>query len=162
MASNDVPGANPANNDELAVGAWGEHEDGSLIFVEGVQDYRVIYSMFDMAPTPPLEYRDAMSEIVFKRSFSWSAPSASPLSNEKWTWHDKTPFPWNKIIKEGISDGARLTSAADTLSAAARIAASLGVRAEEFDRQHFAAYETRERVGGIMARIGRALKELRR
>ena len=58
MSTNDVPGADPRNSDELATGCWAEHEDGSLIFVESTEVNRVIYSVFDMSRTPPLEYRD--------------------------------------------------------------------------------------------------------
>lgn len=34
MSTQDVPGANRANRDQLASGCWAEHEDGSLLFVK--------------------------------------------------------------------------------------------------------------------------------
>jgi hypothetical protein len=103
MSTNDVPGANPRNGDELAMGCWAEHDDGSLILVESTEASRIIYSIFDMAKEPPIEYRDAMPEVSFKKTFSWDPKSA----NEKWARHDKTPFPWEKIIDSGIKDGER-------------------------------------------------------
>ena len=52
MSTTDVPGANPANRDELGVGSWAEHADGSLIFVESTEGDRVVYSMFDVSAEP--------------------------------------------------------------------------------------------------------------
>lgn len=49
MSTNDVPGANPVNGDKLGMGCWAEHQDGSMILVEGTEGNRVIYSIFDMA-----------------------------------------------------------------------------------------------------------------
>lgn len=95
MSTNDVPGHKAENHDQLSLGCWAEHDDGSLILVEGNENGRVIYSVFDCAKKPIIEYRDAMQENVFKKTFSWD--SANPKS-EKWTWHDKTPFPWNQVI----------------------------------------------------------------
>src|SRR5262245_2443793 len=120
MSTNDVPGANPANNDELAMGCWAEHDDGSLIFVESTEANRVIYSIFDLAKEPPIEYRDAMPESSFKKTFSWKTGAF-----EKWTWHDKTPFPWDRIIENGFADGEKPVSADHTLTAAERVAESL-------------------------------------
>lgn len=31
MATDDVPGANPANADVLCAGCWAEHDDGSKL-----------------------------------------------------------------------------------------------------------------------------------
>lgn len=118
MSTNDVPGANPANGDKLAMGCWAEHKDGSLIFVEGAEDNRVVYSVFDMAKDPIMEYRDAMVKDQFNLMFTKDA----------WTWHDKTPFPWNKVIKKGAMDGPRHASAADTLNAAEKLAERLKLR----------------------------------
>jgi len=70
MSTNDVPGAKPENHDVLAMGAWAEHDDGSLIFVEAVEAGTVVYSIFDVQD-PPVEYRDAMPETGFKERFSW-------------------------------------------------------------------------------------------
>lgn len=152
MSTNDVPGARAANRDELAMGCWAEHEDGSLLFVESTEAGRVVYSLFDLARTPPIEYRDAMPENGFKKAFSWDERRSSTAINDdnfddddiddgasksvpmlKWTWHDKTPFPWDRVIKSGISDGPRFASAADVKSSAERIAESLRLKAERLD-----------------------------
>src|SRR5258708_17935738 len=98
MSTNDVPGYNPANNDVLACGCWAEHNDGSLIFVESTEINRVIYSIFDMAKQPPVEYRDAMTEVAFKKAFSWHPGSrdAADFDDLICTWHDKSPFPLDR------------------------------------------------------------------
>lgn len=46
-------------------------------------------------------------------------------SKIRWTWHDKTPFPWDRVIKAGVRPGPRRASAEDHLSEAARIAESM-------------------------------------
>lgn len=147
MSTNDVPGHKDYNNDQLACGAWAEHNDGSMIFVESTEGSRVIYSVFDMAHDPPIEYRDAMPEASFKSTYSWEAGQSKKKLNEKWTWHDKTPFPWDRIIKQ-FKDGPKAASAEDTTTAAERIMASrqrhanaaqrvadeLNLRGEELDK----------------------------
>lgn len=125
MSTNDVPGAKASNRDVLAVGCWAEHDDGSLIFVEGVEGSSIIYSLFDLAVDPATEYRDSMPENGFKKTFSWD-PKAK--DTEKWTWHDKTSFPWDRIMKD-FPAGQRHSSAAAQLSAAARVAGRLDLRA---------------------------------
>lgn len=161
MSTNDVPGYKEYNQDELAMGAWAEHEDGSLILVESTESGRVIYSVFDMAHDPPMEYRDAMPEASFKRTYSWD-PVGSKKLNEKWTWHDKTPFPWEKIIKQ-FKDGPRaaaaehITTAAERImasrerhsTAAQRVADELRLRGQELDRSDFE--DRMERVLGKVA-----------
>jgi hypothetical protein len=126
MSTNDVPGARPENRDVLATGCWAEHEDGSLIFVESTEGGRVIYSIFEMSTKPPIEYRDAMAEGAFKKQFSWQPEDGK--TKDRWTWHDKTPFPWDRIIKKGARDGRRDVSAEETLTAAARIRRSREIR----------------------------------
>jgi hypothetical protein len=130
MSTNDVPGANKNNADELHNGCWAEHEDGSLILVEGVESDRVIYSVFDLSQTPPMEYRDAMPKQDFEDKFSY-APCGS--SSIKWTWHDKTQFPWNLVIKEGAKDGLRYACVDDQLSAAAKVAKSRSMHGAPLD-----------------------------
>lgn len=121
MATPDVPGANPAHNDALHAGCWGEHEDGSHLFVEALDNGRVIYLVFDLSKTPTVEYRDAMQESGFKKQFSWDPKDPKSI---KWTWHDKTPFPWNKIIKAGVQDGARVSAVEQLIQTAAAVIAS--------------------------------------
>lgn len=156
MSTNDVPGANPNNNDQLAMGCWAEHEDSSLMFVESTEGARVIYSMFDMLKNPPIEYRDAMPETTFKKTFSWKQGS-----KEKWTWHDKTPFPWDRVIKAGASDGGRVAFAEHQLSAAERVADSLKLRGEAISRDlGHRADSVVSRSTGIWDKISRAVAEL--
>lgn len=177
MSTNDVPGANPANADELKMGCWAEHRDGSLILVESTEASRIIYSIFDMAAAPArvIEYRDAMPETSFKSTFSWDSTGKKSM-NEKWTWHDKTPFPWDRIIKGGAKDGARAASAQHVLNAAqeimesrnrhetaaARVADALALEGEELDKRSFEhrMEKTLSRVGGILEKLTGALDKL--
>jgi hypothetical protein len=161
MSTNDVPGANAKNGDILAAGCWAEHEDESLIFVEGNEQGRVIFCVFDVEKTPIIQYRHAMPETAFKKQFSWNAKDKDSI---QWTWHDKTPFPWDRIIKEGLEDGPGYASAEDQLTAAERVAESLRMRGRELDENDFAHRrdEPRERSRTIMDRIRGAVNELRR
>ena len=166
MSTNDVPGHKDCNNDVLAMGCWAAHEDGSLIFIESVENHRVIYSIFDMAKDPIVEYRDAMPEKEFKTNFSWvdttKAKKASSSLNFKWTWHDKTRFPWEQVIKEGARDGMRFASAADLRTAAERVADSLKLRAEAVsDRSHMVeTTRSKSKIGGFLRTLANALDDL--
>lgn len=156
MSTNDVPGANPANNDVLAMGCWAEHKDGSLIFVTSTENDRVIYSVFDMATQPITEYRDAMPIDDFEDKFSWKG------NGDQWTWHDKTPFPWNKVIKEGAKDGLRFASVEDQLTAAARVARSRDLMGDKFkpeDHAHRVDHMA-PKSKGVLKRIQNALNAL--
>jgi hypothetical protein len=166
MSTYDVPGANPDNNDELAMGCWAEHDDGSLIFVESTEGSRVVYSIFDMSKTPTVEYRDAMPETSFKRTFTWKKDSKRK-GGEKWLWHDKTAFPWDRLIKQGGQDAGRHVSADDILTAAERVAASLKLRGGSLanDMRHRAdrtVQASTARAGIIWDKISRAIGELRK
>lgn len=123
MSTYDVPGAVAAHRDVLAAGCWAEHADGSLLYVEGTEAARVVYSLFDLAHDPPVEYRDAMPVAGFEKAFSW--PNDVGL---QWTWHDKTPFPWDRVMRQ-FPAGQKSVSADDTLTAAARVAEALQLRA---------------------------------
>lgn len=154
MSTNDVPGANPQNADVLAMGCWAEHEDGSLIFVESVEMGRVVYSIFDLAQEPPVEYRDGMPEIGFKKAFSW--PNDDDL---KWTWHDKTPFPWDTVMRD-FPAGQKKVNADDELSAAQRVAHSLNLRAEAIRQRDEALRVEQRPARGMMRRIHDAILAL--
>lgn len=127
MSTTDVPGAKDYNRDELGIGCWAEHKDGSMILVEGAEDKSVVYSIFDMAEDPPVEYRDCMKEKGFKKQFSFDDKKKDSI---KWTWHDKTPFPWDRVM-ENFKSGQKSICAVQTLSAAGRVADSLNLRAQE-------------------------------
>lgn len=128
MATNDVPGANPANADVLAAGCWAEHQDGSLCYVKGTENRQVVYELYDLAQDQPVYYQDAMREDAFKTAFSWKPVGAS---KEKWTWHDKSPFPWSRVIRTFDKPRPVMADVHDQLSAAARVARSLRLRAQK-------------------------------
>jgi hypothetical protein len=156
MATHDVPGAKPGNRDQLAMGCWAEHEDRSLIFVESTEGGNVVYSVFDVARDPPLEFRDAMREGEFKAAFSWPNKVG-----EKWTWHDKTPFPWDRVMRD-FPAGTRVASAGALTTAAQRIAERLGLRGRNFERDRYAHLADEVRAaGGIIDRLQRAIDRLR-
>ena len=174
MSTNDVPGACPEHRDKLAMGCWAEHEDGSLLFVESTEGGRVIYSIFDMSgksktpPTPIVEFRDAMPQKGFEQLFSYTPnkkKGKKPVGDVIWTWHDKTPFPWERIIEEGSKDGVRYASADDQISAAQRVAQARNLinqgKAISVDRLR--AFMTTVGVKGrtIRDKVQRAINELR-
>jgi hypothetical protein len=156
MSTNDVPGANDDNGDTLHHGCWAEHSDGSLIFVESTEANRVVYSIFDTNRRPFVEYRDAMPVATFEQRFGRDSVVGP------WTWHDKTPFDWDRVIKAGFPDGVRHAFAADTLSAAQRVAESLQLRGEETRDHRHHTDQTVRRAGGIWDKISRAVAELGR
>lgn len=171
MSTNDTPGANPANNDVLAMGCWAEHDDGSMIFVEDVDENDVVvYVIFDLSKDPKQQYRDAMPSKDFKKMYSWDPKKKDSI---KWTWHDKTKMPWKRVMKHfpdghGYASAADQIAAADALkesirekTAAERVAEKIGARKEEVDRAKVAAWAG-EQVTKIKSKLGRALNELRK
>jgi len=161
MSTHDVPGANPANNDQLKMGCWAEHEDGSLIFVESTEGERVVYSMFDIAKTPLLEYRDAMAKATFEKTFTYDPDDDLDPAKIVWTWHDKTPFDWNRVIRAGGQDGPRHASAEHTRTAAQRVAESLELRGDQISRDLGHRAETVvNRSRGVWDKLSRAIAEL--
>lgn len=162
MSTNDVPGHNPIHRDELAMGCWADHEDGSLIFVESCEGGQVIYSVFDLAGPDPIEYRDSMHEGAFKKAFSWTDHDDDDDGDYAlpWTWHDKTPFPWERVLESGIKAGARAPSADHIFSAAERVALSRKMKRRDFDYQ--SALTKAGNVGKtIVDKVQRAILELR-
>ena len=85
------------------------------VFVESTEASKVVFSIFDLAIDPPVEYRDSMIQHVFERVFGYPSDTG-----QKWTWHDKTPFPWEKII-DHLPDGPRPASASQQMSTARRV-----------------------------------------
>lgn len=159
MSTNDVPGFNPRNRDKLAMGAWAEHEDGSLIVVESVEAGTVVYSIFDVARKPPVEYRDAMPEDGFKARFSWRPEDDDDDENIKWTWHDKTLFPWDRVMRD-FPSGVRRVSADDELNAAQRVAESLNLRAEQVRDREIVKPSLQRAATQIMEGIKEAIRSL--
>ncbi len=157
MSTNDVPGAVASNNDVLAMGCWGEHGADSLIFVKSTEGGRVIYEMFDLTQNPITVFNDAMLEDVFKKQFSWDPKNPK---NEKWTWHDKTPFPWNKVIKAGARDGVGYACASDQLAAASRVATALNLVPKNFDPASVSHLTEKVLTGGALSIIQRVQKAI--
>lgn len=155
MSTNDVPGANPKNADILAMGGWAEHDDGSLIFVESVEAGSVIYSIFDVVD-PPVEYRDAMPEKGFKDRFSWTSAKDK---KDKWTWHDKTPFPWDRVMGN-FPSGAKHVNADYEISAAQRVAESLNLRAGDIRERQWENPTMQRAANKIMEGIKDAIETL--
>jgi hypothetical protein len=148
MATNDVPGHNPGNMDKLHKDCWAEHEDGSLIYVAGLFEGSVIFHLFDVAEKT--DYRDAMVEADFKKHFSFGGKSG-----EKWTWHDKSAFPWDRVM--GIAkSGVRPASADDVLSAAARVARSMSLKGVPLDPDKFGAGQPTEQA----TKLGQAIADI--
>lgn len=159
MSTNDVPGFNPKNRDELACGCWAEHEDGSLIFVESTEDDRVIYSVFDMEKDPVTEYRDSMKIGAFKKNFSWDSKKKD---SERWTWHDKTPFPWDRIIKKGSKDGVRHAHVEDQLNAAERVRKSRESKGKAMVVREVDDREVESRVDRLRSKAKKIIQKLQR
>ncbi len=119
MATPDVPGANPLNGDNLHTGCWAEHPDGSYIQVQGFENGRVVYEVFDTSKSPVVAYRDAMPEDQFKRQFSWKPTDPASV---RWSWHDRTDMPWEVIFSKGLQPGSRTALGRDAIEGAADIA----------------------------------------
>lgn len=159
MSTNDVPGANPVNKDVLAAGSWAEHADGSLLFVKGNEGGQVVYELYDVAQSPPVSYNDAMAENAFKKAFSFPPVGDS---KEKFTWHDKTPFPWKRVMQSFDKPRPNFADVADNLSAAARVANSLRLRSHEINQADVEPNVEQVRTKrSIMRRVGDALAALR-
>jgi hypothetical protein len=164
MSTQDVPGfddlKSDAKQDELHIGVWGEHSDNSLILVEGVEQGRVVFSIFDMSPTPPMEYRDSLPEKQFKSQFSFN--SKSSIIKQGWVWHDKTQFPWNKIM-DNFPDGTRYPSADVAVNEAQRIAKIKSLRGAIVKKENYT--HMMDQIGKkgrmIVDKIQRAVNELR-
>jgi hypothetical protein len=116
---------------------------------------------------PIVEYRDAMPERDFKAAFSWKADTsklkgkAKSIPQMEWTWHDKTRFPWERVIKEGAKDGMRYASASDLRTAAERVADSLKLRAEKVaNKEHMLPTKRMKKIGGMLRSLANALEGL--
>jgi len=171
MATNDVPGSNSFNRDVLAMGSWAEHDDGSLLLVISTEGNRVIYELFDVSGNDAVCYRDAMPIGDFNKAFSWDSnkfvtdTNGRRIPKEKWLWHDKTPFPFDKVMDNNLlKQGIVPISAAQQISAAAKVAQSLKLRAEKLDTDNFRnkIMAGTSIVSSLKDKFARALDELRK
>lgn len=166
MSTEIVPGHDPANNDVLAAGCWAEHEDGSLLYVSHVSEGKGY-----AAVTPPGEvtflliapdgsysqWPGRMPVSMFKMQFSRAEGTPKDYI---WTWHDKTPFPWEcakprpeviETIKE--IEVERQLDVVD--SAALRVATALKLRAAELapEIRKFAAAELGNLFSSLIGKL---------
>lgn len=158
MATHDVPGANPVNNDALAVGNWAEHQDGSLIHVEGTESNRIVFQMFDLSHKPYTRWLGAMPEPEFKLKFS-RPPTGT--SKEQWTWHDKRSFPWDRVMAAFQTPAPEFVNPEDQLSAAQRVAESLNLHGQRLTQDIVAGRgeEQARRGKAIWDKIDTAVRE---
>lgn len=154
MSTNDVPGAVAANADVLAAGCWAEHDDGSLLFVKGTEGGQVVYELYDVAQSPVVYYQDCMRQAAFEEAFTWGKASV-----EKWTWHDKTPFPWSRVMKTFDRPVPQHADVIETLSAAQRVAESLKLRAQRL-REHDVSHREEESPESSRARGRRIIDRI--
>jgi len=118
MSTNDVPGAKKEHNDHLHVGCWAESSDECYIFVKGTEGGIVTADMYDMNK-PISQFQFRMPESQFMSEFSWQPGSQD---STKWTWHDKSEMPWERLIGMGLPDGEVQTDPVHILSSADRVA----------------------------------------
>jgi hypothetical protein len=158
MATQDVPGANPRNADKLDVGCWAEADGGrSLIHVIGHEAGSVVFQIYDLDQDPVLFYQDAMRKKEFKKFFS-SPPTGK--SDIAWTWHDKTSFPWDQVMKRLSGKAPVHADVGDQLSMATRVAERLKLKGRKLDPRDVSPMVDEERVvGTVMKRIGEALRK---
>lgn len=172
MSTHDVPGANPKNKDVLALGCWAEHDDGSLVYVHSTEGGRVIFEMMDVADKDnPVSWREAMPIGDFNKTFSWDDKkfvddsTGRRIPKEKWLWHDKTPFPWDRVIDDKtFAKGQVPMSVHHTISAAQRVAEALKARKERIDVEALRSkvLSGSSVVSTIRDKFNRAFNELRK
>lgn len=169
MATNDVPGAKVHNNDKLARGCWAEHEDGSMIYVKDIDENgRVIFDIYELADADhPTFYPHALSKKDFEETFSYD-PKKIGVANLKWVWHNRTPMPWERVMRIFDTPVPALVNAVDTISAAKRVANSLKLRmGRSLDRSHILAAQGLEDRGPektsskLLRRFANAMKAFR-
>lgn len=157
MATTDVPGAKAANLDELAVGCWAEDEQKtSLLHVIGTENGQVVFQMYDL--TDGMYYQDAMLEDDFEQEFSFPPTGKSPV---RWTWHDKTTFPWDRVMSRFKRPVPQPADVQDTLSAAQKIAKALHLRGRKLTEADVGAQGgTRRSIQDVLERIATSLEKL--
>lgn len=152
MGSYAVPGV---DDGELAIGCWAEHEDGSLILVEGFEGPDVIYAIFDISVMPIVSYRHRTNKEKFEKFFSYGATSQSKI---KWLWHDKTSFPWAVVVRRTDLKNRPLNMGGN-LSAAHKVAKQLKIKGEKLSIREF-DHKAMKRVKGIKTQLSDALNNL--
>ena len=126
MATPDVPGANPKNNDKLSALNWAEHDDGSLVIVYQVTEKEVVFSLFDSEK----EFKSKMNRKEFERQFSKNVTKKPSDSKIVWTWHDKTPIPWDRALQSR----SRIMTITET-TAAHKVGRAINAEAGKIDKK---------------------------
>jgi hypothetical protein len=158
MATTQVPGYNPANQDILAPGNWAEAKDGSLVYVKSIVEGVVVYDLFDTSVNPILQYMDRMPEGQFKTEFSYK--SSKDIA---WIWHDKTPFDWNRVISSGERQAYNTTHQLITDAVAVALKRELSPKpVDPNDYTHLVEREAKSVATSIMDKISNALGKLTR
>jgi len=161
MSTNAVPGANPVNKEYLDRGAWAEDKDQtSLVHVIGKEAGSIVFQIYDLSEDPIIFYQDAMIESEFKNFFSVPPVGTSDVV---WTWHDKTDFPFDRVMKRFSSKASHHADVKDQLSVAQRIAAKLHIKGKRLTEEDVSAQTEQERGRGlaIIDAIGDALSKIR-
>jgi len=118
-----------------------------------------------------VEYRASMLIGDFGRKFSVDPSKMSAKKKQdSWTWHDKTPFPWEKIMQKGVREGLRHPSADQLLSQARRVEESaakrvrddLQLKAEPLRDMSHMSDVVRNVIHGIAEVVGDALNKMRK
>jgi hypothetical protein len=117
-----------------------------------------------------MRYVDAMPIESFNRAYSWRP--ADPVS-VRWVWHDKTGFPWERVLDHAAEDPGHEADHVETVAAepteiltpevrsvAAQLAARLQLIGEELSPEALSHLGGR-RVGSLLQRLNAALEELR-
>ena len=102
-----------------------------------------------------------MPKAGFEKEFSWTA-DGKKSEKDRWLWHNRTPFPWDRVIKAGMPSGTRIPMASGVMTAAQRIADSRqlnGVPADPESVKHrmdlMSMPGVRRMIGGLQRAIGR-------
>lgn len=147
MSTNAVPGANPKNRDYLERGAWAEDKDQtSLVHVIGREDGSIVFQIYDLSEDPIIFYQNALIESEFKTFFSVPPVGTSDVT---WTWHDKTDFPFDRVMKRFSSKASYHADVKDQLSVAQRIAAALHIKGKRLTKEDVSAQVEREHNRGM-------------
>jgi hypothetical protein len=160
MATQAVPGADPRNLDDLSVGCWAEDKDRtSLIHVIGHEGGSVVFQLYDLHEDPSLYYQDAMMEDEFKDFFSVPPVGSSDVP---WTWHDKTTFPWDRVMKRFSGKAPQYADVQDHLSVAQKIAQKLGLRGKRLAKEEVTPQveQRRNRGMAIIERIAESVGKM--
>lgn len=160
MGTTAVPGAAKRNMDKLSEGCWGEADDGSLILVVGHETGSVVFDLYDLDQQPPMFFRSSLIEKEFKEAFS-VPPIGKSL--DTWTWHDKTTFPWNRVMKRFSDITPHYADVEDQLSIAQRIAQRLGVKGKKVAKEDITPNIEQKRSRGLAVAeaIGEAIAKIK-